>query len=286
MRPDSLVEDTPITQGAYRPKNAGESYRGQITLKEAFARSSNVAAVRLYTQLGEKAVLAAAKDLGVSSPLTADPSLALGTSGMTLLELTSAYAAFAADRWPVKPHSLPLEEPGFLRSLVSPVRSFDARIRADMLDLLNAAVTQGTGRAAALRIKTYGKTGTTQDYRDALFIGFAENLVVGVWVGKDDNTPLKGINGGGLPARIWRDFMGLAIKGAAPVPPAPKPKPKPKIDIPTLPDDLDFPIGIDDADVRVDGPNPGVTLKGDVGGLKINLDLGRDGIDFNTEPQR
>ena len=286
MRPDSKVLDSEITEGAYRPKNAGDSYRGEITLREAFARSSNVAAVRLYRQLGDKAVVAAAKDLGITSKLTADPSLALGTSGVTLLELTSAYAAVAANNWPVQPHGLPKEKPSFLRSLITPVRTFDSQIHDDLLDLLGAVVTQGTGRASALRIKSYGKTGTSQDNRDALFIGFAGDLVVGVWVGKDDNSPLKGINGSGMPARIWRDFMGLAIKGAAPVAPAPKPKPKPPIEVPTLPEDMDFPIGIDDADVRTSGPNPGVTLKTDVGGVKINLDFSKDGLDVKREPER
>ncbi|MEY4500721.1 MAG: hypothetical protein RIS52_611, partial [Pseudomonadota bacterium] len=124
-----------------------------------------------------------------------------------------------------------------------------------------------------------------QDSRDALFVGFADNLVVGVWVGKDDNTPLKNVNGGGLPAKIWRDFMGLAIKGAAPVPPAPKPKPAPPPDAVIKPEDIEFPIGIDDADVNL-GDNPGITLKGKIGDIDVGLDISGKGIDVKTTPAK
>ncbi len=284
MTPDTLIEDTEITEGPYRPKNSGDSYRGKITLRDAFAKSSNVAAVKLFQKLGSKAVIAAARDLGISSPLAADPSLALGSSGVTLLELTSAYACIAANRWPVLPHATPNEDPSFLSRMLSPERRFDTATHDGMFDLLGAVVTQGTGRAAALRIKTYGKTGTSQDNRDALFVGFAGDLVVGVWVGNDNNSPLKGVSGGGLPARIWRDFMGMAIKGAAPLPPAPRPRPKPSPmpEIPTLPGNFTFPIGVDDADVR-GGENPGVKLKTDIGGVKLDVDISGDGI--NVTPR-
>jgi penicillin-binding protein 1A len=284
MTPDTLIEDTEMTVGPYRPKNSGDSYRGKITLREAFAKSSNVAAVRLFQQLGSKAVIAVARDLGITSPLAADPSLALGSSGVTLLELTSAYACVAANRWPVLPHAIPSEQPTFLNRMLSPERRFDTPTHDGMLDMLGAVVTQGTGRGAALRIKTYGKTGTSQDNRDALFVGFAGDLIVGVWVGNDDNTPLKGVSGGGLPARIWRDFMGLAIKGAAPLPVAPKPRPRPlpTPDVPTLPGNFTFPIGVDDADVR-GGENPGVKIKTDIGGMKLDVDISGDGI--NVTPR-
>lgn len=216
MTPDTLIDDTPITQGAYRPRNAGDSYRGKITLKQAFARSSNVAAYRLYRQLGDKAVIQAARDLGIASPLAADPSLALGTSSVTLLELTAAYAAIAANEYPVESHAIPAEQPSLFDRLIHGKRSLGAKTQQQMLDLLRATVIQGTGRSAGLSIPAYGKTGTSQDSRDALFIGFAGDLVVGVWVGRDDNKPLGGIHGGGLPARIWRDFMGRAIANSIP----------------------------------------------------------------------
>jgi penicillin-binding protein 1A len=277
MTPDTLVDNSPITQGPYRPKNSSDKYGDPIPLRDAFARSSNVAAVRLYQQLGDKAVVRAARDLGIKSKLTADPSLALGTSGVTLLELTSAYAAFAAGRWPVAPHALAQEEPGIMSSLFGPQRKFSGSLQSGMEELLAACIEQGTGRAAALRIKSFGKTGTSQDSRDALFIGYAGDLVVGVWVGNDDNTPLKGINGGGLPARIWHDFMASAIKGAAPVA-APKPKPsKP------APASDAFPIGIDDADIQI-GNQSSVTINTNIGGVPLDLRLDKDGV--AVEPGR
>ncbi|MFM2256706.1 MAG: hypothetical protein RIQ28_553, partial [Pseudomonadota bacterium] len=205
--PDSKVDDSPIIDGTYRPKNYGERYRGEISLKQAFAQSSNVVTVRLYDELGYNAIARTARDLGVESPLTRDASMALGSSDMTLLELTSAYAAVAGNAYPVKPRAFVAEEQGWFGWLMSGERSFRGSSHRAMLDMLAATVNQGTGRAARLSVPAFGKTGTSQDYRDALFIGFAGDLVVGVWVGNDDNAPLKNVTGGGLPARIWRDFM-------------------------------------------------------------------------------
>ncbi len=280
MSPDSIVDDSPITEGPYQPKNYGDSYRGKITLREAFAKSSNVATVRLFQQLGAWRIITLARNLGVASALANDNSLALGSSGTTLLELTSAYAAVAANKWPIVPYGIPKEEPGLYERWFGSENSFDANVHSGMLDMLNAVVNRGTGKAAALNIKSYGKTGTSQDNKDALFVGFAGDLVVGVWVGNDDNSPLKGVTGSGLPARIWRDFMGLAIKGAAPVPPAPKPRPKPApvpepgFNLPDLTNST-FPIGIDDAEVRT-GDDPGIKVKADVLGAKVDLDISTD----------
>lgn len=212
MTPDTMISDTPLTVGDWSPKNHNGRYRGLITLREAFATSSNVAAVRLSERVGRDAVIRAARDLGVTSPLTSQPSLALGTSGMTLLELTSAYAAIAADSYPIKPRGLPEVRQSWFQRFWGNRRSFDDSIGAMMLDLLAAAANDGTGRAAALRAGTFGKTGTTQDNRDAIFVGFSGDLVTAVWVGNDDNSPLHGVAGGGIPARIWRDFMAAAVK--------------------------------------------------------------------------
>ncbi len=277
MTPDSLVDDTPITAGPYQPKNSSNRYRGQITLREAFAQSSNVATVRLYQKLGHAAVVRAARDLGIRSPIAQDPSVALGSSGVSLLELTSAYAAVAANRWPVKPHPLAQEEEGFFANLLSSRRSFSGDEHAMLLDMMGAVITQGTGRAAALRIKTYGKTGTSQEGRDALFVGFAGDLVVGVWIGNDDNSPLKGMTGGGLPARIWRDFMGRAVKGAAPVAP-PKPVKRPNPEGPIEPLDLpEIPIDLGNSKVGVENGDT-LRVQTDIGGFPIDVRLGRDGV--------
>jgi len=211
--PDSIIEDKPITIGGWTPVNSDGVYRGAITLREAFARSSNAATVRLSQEVGRANVIRAARDLGITTPLPDKPSLALGTAGVSLLELTSAYAAVAAGRYPVVPRGLPEEQP--VEGLKAFFRSDGALERqrdwAPMLDLLYAAANNGTGRRAALLVPTFGKTGTTQENRDALFIGFAGNLVVGVWVGRDDNKSLGKISGGTVPADIWRNFMTGAL---------------------------------------------------------------------------
>jgi penicillin-binding protein 1A len=211
--PDRMIEDEPITIGGWSPANSDGVYRGRITLREAFARSSNAAAVRLSESVGRSNVLRAARDLGITSRLPDKPSLALGTGGVSLIELTAAYAAIYSGRYPVEPRGLPDEpEERGLATFFSAHRPLDeARDREPMLDLLWAAANTGTGKRAALRVPTFGKTGTTQDNRDAVFVGFAGNLVVGVWVGRDDDTSLGKISGGTVPAKIWRDFMSSAL---------------------------------------------------------------------------
>ena len=211
--PDSMIEDKPITIDGWTPVNSDGVYRGDITLREAFARSSNAATVRLSQQVGRANVIRAARDLGITTPLPDKPSLALGTAGVSLLELTSAYAAVASGRYPVVARGLPEEQPpeGLSAFFRSAGRLDEERDRTPMLDLLYAAANNGTGRRAALAVPTFGKTGTTQENRDALFIGFAGNLVVGVWVGRDDNKSLGKISGGTVPAEIWRSFMTSAL---------------------------------------------------------------------------
>ena len=211
--PDSLIEDEPVTIDGWTPVNSDGVYRGKITLREAFARSSNAATVRLSEAVGRDNVMRAARDLGISTPLPDKPSLALGTAGVSLLELTSAYAAVASGRYPVAARGLPeRDEPEGLSALFRRQGVLDEhRDWVPMLDLLYAAANNGTGRRAALATPTFGKTGTTQENRDALFVGFAGNLVVGVWVGRDDNGSLGKISGGTVPAQIWRNFMSSAL---------------------------------------------------------------------------
>jgi penicillin-binding protein 1A len=210
VRPDDYVDDLPITVGDWSPSNYGDSYRGPIPVRQAFAQSSNVAAVRLAQTVGAPAVVQSARDLGITSELGTDASLALGSYETTLMELTAAYASIAAGAAPVVPYGV-LEHPP-----LQPRRLLSPEDRAMMLDLLWSAVENGTGRSARLRIPAFGKTGTTQDYRDALFVGMAGDLVTGVWVGNDDNTPMHGVTGGTLPAQIWHDFMIAAAPSASP----------------------------------------------------------------------
>ena len=212
-RIDDVIEDKPITINGWSPANNDGIYRGEITLREAFLRSSNAAAVRLSERVGRQNVLRAARELGISSPLPNSPSVALGTAGVSLLELTGAYAAVAGGRYPVRARGLPLsQEDESLSAFFQRGGSLDReRDWGPMLDLLWAAANEGTGRRAALGVPTFGKTGTTQNNRDALFIGFAGDLVVGVWVGRDDDKSLGRMTGGTAPARIWRNFMSSAL---------------------------------------------------------------------------
>ena len=218
-RPDSIISDRPVTIDGWSPANSDGVYRGDITLREAFARSSNAATVRLSEAVGRGNVLRAARDLGISSPLPDSPSVALGTAGVSLVELTAAYAAIAGGRYPVQPRGLPANgNDGQLAMFFARGGALDQRRDwAPMLDLLWAATNEGTGRRAALNVPTFGKTGTTQGNRDAVFVGFAGDLVVGVWVGRDDNKTLGKVSGGTTPARVWRSFMApaLAIDGRA-----------------------------------------------------------------------
>ena len=213
--PDSIIEDKPITIAGWTPENSDRVYRGRITLREAFARSSNAATVRLAQDVGRANIIRAARDLGITTPLPNNPSLPLGTAGVSLLELTSAYAAVASGQYPVVARGLP-EDPQQPSGLTAFFRSSGGSLDrqrdwSPMLDLLYAAANNGTGHRAALAIPTFGKTGTTQENRDAVFIGFAGDLVVGVWVGRDDNKSLGKVSGGTVPADIWHNFMSSAL---------------------------------------------------------------------------
>ena len=220
LTPSTPVNDIPIRIGTWSPQNYGNSYRGPELLRDAVAYSSNSVAVQVSERVGRNNVIRAARDLGITTPLRPDPSLPLGVNNVTLLELTSAYAAVAAGRYPIRPHGLPPESNGWF-GWGGPDRPVSRDRAFPMLrDVLYAVVQRGTGRAAALSVPTFGKTGTTSDYRDAWFVGFAGDLVVGVWVGNDDNTPLPGTTGGSTPARIWRSFMAEAL-GTTPAAPAP-----------------------------------------------------------------
>ncbi|UAB79490.1 transglycosylase domain-containing protein [Erythrobacter sp. SCSIO 43205] len=274
--PDDTISNQSIETGSYRPKNARERYSETITLEDAFATSSNVAAVRLFNEVGSDAVIRTARSLGVTSDLPeGDPSLALGTTSMSLLELTAAYAGVAANEYPVRPYAFPQEEESWWEWLTNSRGSFSGRVHEDMEQMLRAAINRGTGEAAELPIANFGKTGTTQNYRDALFVGYAGDLVVGVWVGNDDNSPLDNVSGGGLPARIWKDFM----RGALDLP-APKPKASPNPQGPVEPLDIniedgeEIPLGEDGTTLRIE--EGGLILSQD--GVPLELRVTEDGI--------
>ncbi|MEO6341086.1 MAG: PBP1A family penicillin-binding protein [Caulobacteraceae bacterium] len=204
--PETLVSDEPLTIGGWTPANADRGHDGVLTVEDAFARSRNLAAIRVSEQVGRGEVIRAAHDLGVTTDLQPIASLPLGTIGVSLMEMTAAYAAVASGAYPIRPTGAPSME----ASHPATQMDWDSE-RRPLLQVLQAAAERGTGTAAALPIPVYGKTGTTQNYRDALFIGFAGDLVVGVWVGNDDETPMNRLAGGALPAKIWRDFMETAL---------------------------------------------------------------------------
>ncbi|XSG83018.1 MAG: transglycosylase domain-containing protein [Methyloligella sp. ZOD6] len=208
LEPSSILVDKPIEIGNYEPENFGGGYRGSVSMRRAFASSINTVAVQISEAVGRKPVIEAARDLGITAPLKATPSIALGAYEVNLVELTAAYAAAAASAYPVKPWGIT----GFREMedhILPPDGSGQWRLEQGepLNKLLRANVTSGSGRRASLPIAAYGKTGTSQDHRDAWFVGFAGNLVVGVWVGNDDFSPMRGVTGGSLPAMIWASFM-------------------------------------------------------------------------------
>jgi 1A family penicillin-binding protein len=217
FRPDSLAIDEPIEVDGWMPRNASGDFRGQVTLQTAFAESINTVAVKLTEHIGREKVIGVARVLGITSNLQPTPSLALGSFETTLLELTGAYAAIAADVKRIEPYVI-REIRGRGRTLYEhrpPAGAKRGAVpwkRDAMVSMLMEAVQTGTGRASAFGRASAGKTGTSEDNRDGWFIGFTGDLVVGVWVGRDDNKPVENLQGGGIPARMWRDFMTAVYK--------------------------------------------------------------------------
>jgi penicillin-binding protein 1A len=220
LSPDSIVEDAPITAGRWSPKNDNGRYLGATTLRNALAQSLNTVAVRLLLDAGADKVAATARRLGMKSPLRNDASLALGTSEVSLLDLTGAYGAFANGGYVNEPYAIRRVRTGGGKVLFQRIdaKSDVAIPRASvaaMNDMLEAAVATGTGRRAALPgRKVAGKTGTSQDFRDAWFVGYATGITAGVWVGNDDGRTMNKVVGGALPAEIWHEVMLAAFDKA------------------------------------------------------------------------
>lgn len=217
---DDALQDAPIEIGDWRPENYAGNYAGQVRMDQAFAQSLNAATVRLAQEVGIDDIIAAAKDLGIDAELERNLSLSLGTSGVGLLELTGAFASVAAGRMPIQPWAIsslaPTTGNGGLLAALPHQETQPLDHQAELIQLLEGVVRHGTGRNAALDGFTAGKTGTSQGNRDAWFVGFSDQLVVGVWVGNDDDSPMRGVTGGDLPARIWQAFMAEAT-GLAPM---------------------------------------------------------------------
>jgi penicillin-binding protein 1A len=230
--PDTIVTDAPVRWGDYAPANYNNEYEGEITLRRAFERSSNSVAVRLAQSVGLSAVSAAARRMGITSALRQEAAMALGAQEVTPLELAAAYAPFANGGAGVFPHGVlrirtPDGEILYERRGSGPGRAIDPRTLATMTGMMRGVVASGTGRRAALPGRDVGgKTGTTDNFRDAWFTGFADGVTGLVWVGNDDFRPMTNITGGTLPAEIWADFMApapsfrIAAPAQAGLPPA------------------------------------------------------------------
>ncbi len=222
LRPDTRRLDGPINIRGWRPENSNRNYYGNVTLTRALALSLNTVAVRLALELGPKSVADTARRLGVQSPLQKNASLALGTSEVNLLELTGAYAVFANGGIGVEPHVIVRVRRTNGRVIYRHNYQATGRIVAPQnVAMMNAMMQEtlltGTARKAELAgWQAAGKTGTTQDYRDAWFIGYTSHLVTGVWLGNDDSSSTKKTSGGNLPVDIWSQFMRAALAHVPP----------------------------------------------------------------------
>jgi penicillin-binding protein 1A len=218
LSPWETRDDVAVDIGGYRPTNFGGKSYGTLTLADALAHSVNTITVNLAQEIGVAKVVAAAKRLGITSPLQANASLALGTSEVTPLELTSAYAAFANGGYRISPYMVTEVDiggkPVYVRHAEPLQRVIAENIDRDLTAMLYGVVVSGTGGYASLHGReAAGKTGTTQDSHDAWFVGFTTDYVAAAWVGNDDSSPTRGVTGGTLPAYIWRDTMLTAEQG-------------------------------------------------------------------------
>jgi len=215
LRPDSLVDDSPIHMGSWSPENFEPGFHGMVPARQALAESINTAAVRVLDYAGIDTVRNLARKLGIAEPIPRDLSIALGTCDVTLLEMTGAYAAFANGGTGVLPHAIEriTDTSGkvlYQRQGAGPGQVAPPEQVAELNSMMMDVIAYGTGKAAKLDRPAAGKTGTSQDFRNAWFIGFTADLVTGVWFGNDDNSPMKKVTGGMLPARTWHEFMATA----------------------------------------------------------------------------
>jgi penicillin-binding protein 1A len=220
MTPDSVREDAPLNIKGWTPENYSHEYFGPVTLTKALALSLNTVAVRVGVEVGPKAVVKTAHRLGIQSDLQPNASIALGTSEVTPLELVAAYAPLANGGIGVQPHIITRVKTVSGKTLYQRKGSAFGRVIepqyvAMMNTMMQETLLTGTARKASLPgWQAAGKTGTSQDFRDAWFVGYTSRLVTGVWLGNDDNSPTKKASGGNLPVEIWSRYMTIALRGA------------------------------------------------------------------------
>lgn len=215
MTPESTVVDEPVTIEGWSPRNSSRRYSGQVTLRTAFAYSLNTVAAKLGQQVGFTTVADMARRFGITSPINTQPSMVLGTSDVRLIDMTRAFASVANKGVAVVPYGITKvtanneviyqQEVDRSRVLVAPY------VAAQMTDLLQTAVSTGTGRTAQIGRPVAGKTGTTSSSKDGWFLGFSSGLTTGVWMGRDDARPVGGLQGGTAPARAFSQFMTKAV---------------------------------------------------------------------------
>src|SRR6266849_5760656 len=221
LTPETIRQDAPLDVKGWKPENYSHEYFGAVTLTQALAMSLNTVAVRLGLEVGPKNVVRTAHRLGISSTLAANASIALGTSEVSLTELVGAYAPFANGGRGVAPHVVtkirtPEGKVLYARLPDQLGQVIEPRSVAMMNTMMQETLLSGTARKAEIPgWMAAGKTGTSQDFRDAWFIGYTANLVTGVWLGNDDNSPTRKATGGGLPVEVWTRFMRVAHQGVA-----------------------------------------------------------------------
>ena len=219
LTPETVREDKPVALKGWKPENYSREYHGPVTLTQALALSLNTVAVRLTLEVGPRAVAKTAYRLGIASKLDANPSLALGTSEVSLIELTCAYAPFANSGNATMPYVVARVRTRAGKILFTHApqklgRIIEPRHIAMMNAMMRETLVSGTAQRAQLPgWAAAGKTGTSQDFRDAWFVGYTGHLVTGVWLGNDDSSPTKKATGGALPVDIWSRFMKVAHQG-------------------------------------------------------------------------
>ena len=221
--PFAVYEDKEVKFGKWEPKNYSPGYYGPVTLSEAFAKSLNTVAAQIGNEIGEEKIINIAKSFGISSDLSPLPSIALGSQEVSLLELTKAYGVFPSQGNRLDPYMIIKVEDSRGQTLYerkldnAPIPIFSAALAKEMNAMLARVVEAGTGgKAKVPGWRVAGKTGTSQGWRDAWFIGFTSQMIGGVWVGNDDDSPMQKVSGGGLPADIWSDVMTLALADIEP----------------------------------------------------------------------
>ena len=210
--PDDMVNDSPINIRGWKPENYDKQYHGEVTLTEALKDSLNLATINLANAVGRDKIIKTARRMGISTPIENTPSMALGAFEVKVLDMAVAYASIANGGYEVWPHAIQeiYTRDGYqlyMREQDEPNQILDEDAVEELTQMLEEVLDSGTGKKAKLPFFAAGKTGTTQDYRDAWFVGFTDNYIAAVWVGNDDNSPMKGVTGGTLPAQIWKEIM-------------------------------------------------------------------------------